>query len=213
MTTTAGKGDRETRRKYAPRLPPAERREQILDAALHLIAENGYGAATMEGVARATGVAKPVVYDLFPGRGELLRALLEREERRALQQLEVVLSAGPDGVDPDEVMREKARRFFDAVLANPDRWRLILLPVEGTPQVVRAYVERGRRWLLAQIQQLLAGGLESRGGPPLDPELGARALLALGEGGAQLVLTEPTRYPPDRLVTFLDTTLRALARS
>src|ERR1700742_4142080 len=97
MTTGTGK------RPYAPRLPPAERREQLLDAALSVIDEGGYDAVSMEAIARAAGVTKPVVYDLFANLGELLRALLQREESRALAQLEEVMPASPS-VDPDELI-------------------------------------------------------------------------------------------------------------
>jgi AcrR family transcriptional regulator len=214
MSTVAGKARRGVgRRKYAPRLPPEERREQILDAALHLIAENGSGAASMEAVARETGVAKPVVYDNFGGRGELLRALLEREERRAIVQLAEVVPQLPTDDDPDHVLRESADRFLEAVADSPDRWRLILMPVDGTPEIVREHVERGRSALLEQVQALLVWGIEARGGPSgLDAEIAARALLALGEHGARLVLTDPAQYTRERLVEFLEVLLRALAR-
>ena len=49
------------KRPYAPRLPPEERREQLLDAAMGLIIDEGYGGVSMEGIARRAGVTKPVV--------------------------------------------------------------------------------------------------------------------------------------------------------
>src|SRR3954470_6739518 len=128
---------RTSRRRYAPRVPAGERREQVLDAGLALIERDGYGAVTMEAVARETGVTKPVVYDVFDNRGELLRALLEREEQRAFAALAEVIPALPQGGDPDELLPSALGAFLDAVRAQPDPWRLILLPVEGTPEVVR----------------------------------------------------------------------------
>src|SRR4051812_50197364 len=74
-------------RRYAPRMPPEERREQLLDATLGLIADQGYEAVSMEGISRQAGVAKPGVYDLFGSLADLLEALLDREEERALNQL------------------------------------------------------------------------------------------------------------------------------
>ena len=64
-----------TRRKYAPRLPPGQRRDQLLDGALGLIAEGGFDALTMEAVARRSGVTKPVVYELYANRAEVIAAL------------------------------------------------------------------------------------------------------------------------------------------
>ncbi|HUE26487.1 MAG TPA: helix-turn-helix domain-containing protein, partial [Solirubrobacteraceae bacterium] len=62
------------RRRYAPRMPPAERREQLIDAALDVILRHGYGGVSIEAIARTAGVTRPVVYDHFPNLGRLLQA-------------------------------------------------------------------------------------------------------------------------------------------
>ena len=79
------------RRRYAPRLPPEQRREQLVDAALSVILEQGYGGVSMEAVARTAGVTRPVVYDHFPNLGRLLHALIQREEQYAIAQLEQIV--------------------------------------------------------------------------------------------------------------------------
>ena len=191
------------KRPYAPRMPAAERREQLLDAALELIAEQGYGGISMEAIARRAGVTKPVVYDLFSNRGELLMALLEREEARALALLAEVMPSAPS-VDPDALIVEGFRAFLESVAANPTTWRLIVLPADGTPEVVREHVEAGRADVRRRLQDLLEWGLEARGGPAgVDTELAAQALEALGEHLARLVLTDPERYPPARVGDFV----------
>jgi AcrR family transcriptional regulator len=48
----------------------------LLDAALSVIAEEGYGGVTIEAIARKAGVTRPVVYNLFHDLAELLGALL-----------------------------------------------------------------------------------------------------------------------------------------
>ena len=60
------------------RLDPAERREQILDAANELFAERGYGDVTIGDIATASGVARGLVHHYFGGRKEVYVALLER---------------------------------------------------------------------------------------------------------------------------------------
>ena len=168
----------------------------------------------MEAVARAAGVSKPVVYDLFPDRGALLRALLEREEARALATLAAVTPEPPAaGADPDDLLVEGVVAFLRAVADNPTPWRLILTPVEGTPRAAREHVERGRRAFAAQLEQLVAWGVRERGGPPgVDVELAAQAILALGEQSARLVITEPERFDPDRVGRFVRGLLRAVGR-
>jgi AcrR family transcriptional regulator len=202
------------RRQYAPRLPPEERREQLLDAALELIADHGYDGVSMEGVAREAGVTKPVVYDLFPNRGELLRALLQREEERALRELATAIPfPPPSDPDPDDVLADGIVAFLSAVAANPRAWRLILLATEGTPDVVRQHVDEGRAGIVRQLEALVAWGLERRGGPPdLDVALAAQGLMAVGEHGARLVLTDPDHYSPERIGAEARKLLAALAR-
>lgn len=63
------------------RLTPEARRDQILDRAAELVLTDGLAAISMEGVARAAGVSKGLVYNYFPDRQALFAALLQREQR------------------------------------------------------------------------------------------------------------------------------------
>jgi AcrR family transcriptional regulator len=195
-------------------VPPEQRREELLDAALRLIDEEGFAGATMDAVARGAGVTKPVIYDLFANRGELLRELLAREEERALGQIAKALPRLPIEDDPDVVLADGIMAFLEAVAASPSRWRLILQPVAGTPDVVRKHVDAQRRMLFEQVQGLLAWGIQQRGGPRgLDLELAAHGILAQGESAARLVLEDPERYPPERVGGFLTGLLAQLPRA
>jgi AcrR family transcriptional regulator len=201
------------RRRYAPRLPRDERRRQVLDVTLDLIAADGYAGVTMERVAREAGVTKPVVYDLFPNRGELLRALLEREEQRAVGELAAVLRRPVPDEDPDEFLVEVVVTFLRVILANERAWRLILLPTDGTPGIVREHVRAGRRSVTRTLESLVAWGLSTRGGPEVDVEIAAQAILTLGEGAGRLVLTDPARNTPERMGAFARSVMGALSRS
>src|ERR1700744_53823 len=89
------------RRRYAPRMPPEKRREQLIDAALSVIVEQGYEGVSIESIARVAGVTGPVIYDHFSNLGRLLEALIEREEAYALAQLDDVVPPTPQSAgDP-----------------------------------------------------------------------------------------------------------------
>src|SRR3954449_7156753 len=60
------------------RLDPAQRREEILDAANALFAERAYDEVSVEDIARAAGVARGLVHHYFGGRNDVYIALLER---------------------------------------------------------------------------------------------------------------------------------------
>ena len=63
--------------KYS-RLDPAQRRDQILDAANALFAERGYEEVSVEDIARSAGVTRGLVHHYFGGRKDVYIALLER---------------------------------------------------------------------------------------------------------------------------------------
>ena len=203
-----------TRRRYAPRLPPEERREQLLDAALTIITERGYAAVSIEAVAREVGVTRPVVYSVFPGLPVLLGALFRREERRSLTQLAGIVPADPGDVDPDDLVLQGLAAFLRTVRENPDTWRLILLPVDGTPDFVHRQVKRHRERILQQVRTLVSWGLKRRGGPPgVEEDLVARSILVLGEEAGRLVLTDPKDFSPERLTAFTAALLAAIERT
>ena len=89
-----------TRKRYAPRMAPAQRREQLLDAALEVVLEQGYAGFSIEAIALMVEVTRPVVYDHFPNLEALIHALIEREEHYALSQLAEVVP-GPESPHPN----------------------------------------------------------------------------------------------------------------
>ena len=59
-------------------MPAAERREQIVGVATTVFAERGYDGASIDEIARRSGVSAPVVYDHFASKQDLYERLLER---------------------------------------------------------------------------------------------------------------------------------------
>lgn len=202
-----------TRRPYAARLPTDERREQLLQAAQAIALERGFHAVSVDGVAKACGVTRPVVYGVFADRSALLAGLLDRAEQRATAELAVLLPAVPgpgDDVDPDELLVQGIAGYLTAVAGDPDTWRVILVPPEGTPPEMAERVTAQRRVVLRHLRALLDWGLARRGGPGLDPDLFARAVLTLAEGAARLVLDDPERWRVEPFLDFCRTALQAL---
>lgn len=219
-------------------MAPGERREQVIDAALRVIVEQGYEGVSIEAIARTAGVTRPVIYDHFANLGALLQALIEREERIALGQLaEVVPDVAQAGsAEPVALLGSGVRRFLEAVVSRPPTWRLILLPLDGTPAIVREHVERNRALILERLQLLVRaivsrragsaaaerdgqGGSartgESRSGrvgaESVDVELAARSIMALAEEAGRRALTDPERFPPERYEAFVRSVMGRLA--
>jgi AcrR family transcriptional regulator len=179
------------------RLAAPERREQLLDVTKAIVAARGFHAVSIEAVARAAGVSRPIVYGHFKDLRGLLEALVLRESARALEQLATVLPTALG--EPREQLLSALRAYLDAARSDPDTWRLVLMPPEGAPDLLRDLLAGGRRAVVAQLAEAVRPGL-GRGGPSPDPELTARTLSAIADESARLLLTDPERYPAERLV-------------
>jgi AcrR family transcriptional regulator len=75
------------------RMSAAARREVIERAATEVFAERGYAGASIDEIARRSGVSAPVVYDHFSSKQELHRRLLERTRDELLEMWRDALSA------------------------------------------------------------------------------------------------------------------------
>ena len=166
------------------------RREQLLDAAKAVVAEDGFHGVSIEAVARRAGITRPIVYRHFDDLPALLEALVERETVRALEQLRQFVPRELGG-DPREHLLASLGGYLRAVESDPVTWRLMLVPLEGAPGLLGERIAAGRAAVIGQ----LAGAVASP-----DAELTARALSAVADEAARLLLADPERYPAARLL-------------
>jgi AcrR family transcriptional regulator len=183
-------------------MAPAARRRQLLDAALAIIAEQGYGAVTIEAIANRVGVTRPVVYSVFANIDELLLTLLDRQERRTLAGVEQAVSY--DGGGPGVLIRNAMDQFLSSIDAAPDGWRVILQAEDSAaPAEVRRRYARGRAHVTAMLAETLAVSLGNAAGD-FDTEVLAEVIVTLAHRGGTLMLTDPERYPLERMLLMVE---------
>jgi len=185
----------------ATRMQAGERREQLLDATKAIVAQRGFHAVSIEAVAREAGITRPIVYGHFNDLPGLLEALVDRESRRALAQLASVLPGDLGEGDARETLLTALRGYLEAVRADPATWQLVLMPPEGAPAVLHEHIARGRAAVVEHLAGAVGPGLGPGRESP-DAELFAHMLSAVSDEGARLLLTDPERYPVDRIVGF-----------
>ncbi len=200
------------RRRYAPRLPREERREQLLDAAMTVLDDCLLHELRMEAVAEAGGVGKPVLYTAFRTRSELVNALLIREHQQGLAQ---VLGALPDNLStsgPTNAYTATVTAFLRCVLENPTRWRLILTVPDSAPRDYRTAVRNARNQILLQAEQMAKAGIAIDPRlSALDPELLGHTLLSFAEMLGRLAVHDPDSYPRERLEQYAAAALTMFA--
>lgn len=105
--------------KRAP-VPPA-RNEEVLEAALELIAEHGVTGASLRRLAKRLGMSQPSLYHYFPSKDALVAAILDYSTMRMVRSGE--------GIPPPRTVDDVARFMRDSVLA--------LYASESHPRFVR----------------------------------------------------------------------------
>jgi TetR/AcrR family transcriptional repressor of nem operon len=89
-------------------------RERILDAAQHLVIENGFAATSVDEVIESAGTSKGAFFHHFASKRDLARALTERYVHADLGQLRAALDATASIADPAERVVEFIRYFEDS---------------------------------------------------------------------------------------------------
>jgi AcrR family transcriptional regulator len=142
-------------RARAAHLGPERRRPLILDAALEVYVERGYRGTSMQAVADAAGVTKPVVYECYPNKDELLLALLDREERRLLDAITESLPSNLVSDNVEAVLAAGLTAFLAGAGQAPNSWRVVFDSGWSSGFVVAARVRRVRDMVVGQLCALV----------------------------------------------------------
>ncbi len=136
MSTEGEQNERPRRRMTA-----AARREVIANAATVLFSEHGYRGASIEAIARASGVTPPVVYEHFDSKRELYRDLLERH----FAELREVWGEHFVGDDPLELrIAQSFDAWFAYVEVHPFAGR-VLFRYSTDPEIEAVHAEVAER--------------------------------------------------------------------
>jgi AcrR family transcriptional regulator len=103
------------------RLPASARRRQLLDAALEAFAERGFHATSMNEVAEAAGVTKPVLYQHFGSKRSLYQELLDDVATTLRSRIEAATATG----GPRQQVEAGFRAYFAFVDERRSRFTLL----------------------------------------------------------------------------------------
>lgn len=161
--------------------PPTQQRKrrQVLDAAAGLFMAQGYGATSMDAVARAAGVSKATLYAYFAGKDELFAAIVGEVCSRHAEA-----SGGAHDEDEEDLRAALAAigrsylsfLFRDDVMAI---YRVVMAEGPRVPELGHAFFQSGPRkiiaWLSGWMAERQAQGTLAEG----EPEMMAEQFLAL----------------------------------
>ncbi len=171
----------------------------ILDAALEVFSANGYAGTTMQSVADAAGVTKPVVYDCFANRDELLLALLAREEQHLVLSIVAALPADPSVGTPEEHVLDGLTAFLTTAAKHPQSWRIVFGAQYGAAPVVAERVRAARAFLVEGLRLTLLQSLPGVTDPEANLPVLAELLASMTEACARMLVVDGTDRSPVEL--------------
>lgn len=105
------------------RVPAAERREELITAAVHEFAHGGLHGTAVERIARRVGVAQPYVFSLFPSKRELFLAALERSFQRIAETFRAAAAdfrSARAPTDCEDVLEAMGRAYRQLLVSDRD---------------------------------------------------------------------------------------------
>ncbi|WP_405643283.1 TetR/AcrR family transcriptional regulator [Streptomyces sp. NBC_00019] len=183
------------------RMGVEERRQQLIGVALELFSQRSPDDVSIDEIATAAGISRPLVYHYFPGKLSLYEAALKRAADDLADRF-VEAREGPLGTRLLRVMR----RYFDFVDDHGPGFAALM---RGGPAVgsstTNALIDSVRQAAYDQILSHLR--VEN---PPARLELVIRSWISLAESTA-LIWLDGRRIPRDELEVQLVHDFAALA--
>ncbi len=179
----------------AKRVPRIERERQMLEVAAQLFGEKGYEATSMDDIAHACGITKPMLYAYFDSKDGLYSTMINRAGIRLMTEFAAALVPG----DSRQSIANTTVAFLNFVEKFQGSWRMVFSspPQKGeemsTIMTYRQQIMRSLAFLLAELKQ---GGSPTRADiDAMEPY--AACWLGSCESMAQWWLADPTRTKAD----------------
>ena len=164
----------------APASPDSHgRRAQILDAALHVMAEHGFRGASIKRIAQRAGLKSPaLIYWYFKDKQALFEAMLDQ----MAPFLAIVADPEPLLDQPPEIVQPRIVDGFLTTAQQPviGRFVRVLLSESARhPSAATFFVQRGPLVVLTFLERYLARQMELGRLRPLEPRGAARAFMGM----------------------------------
>ncbi|WP_018335197.1 TetR family transcriptional regulator [Actinomycetospora chiangmaiensis] len=182
-----------------PRMSRSQRRAQLLAAARSVFGAQGYHAAAMDEIAERAGVSKPVLYQHFPGKLDLYRALVESA---ANEMVRTVRAAMRSTTDNKARVHAAVQAYFDVVSSRDGAMRLVFeTDTRATPEIAEI-VDRATSDCIDAVTEVVTAdaGLE-----PERARLLAVGLVGLSTTAARYWLDAGLQPPREDAIALMST--------
>ena len=160
------------------RLPAAERRQAIVEAALRVFIGGSYSGATTAEIAREAGVSEPILYRHFASKRELYLACLESAWNSLREAFEAKLAELGDR-EAVTAIGQASREFHASGGVKPVTLWIQALTEAGEDEEIRSFLRRQLR----EVHDYVAAAVrraQAAGGVPADRDPDAEAWVFVG---------------------------------
>ncbi|MEK6438121.1 TetR/AcrR family transcriptional regulator [Pseudonocardia sp. T1-2H] len=179
------------------RLSRSARRAQLLVAARDVFAAHGYHAAAMDDIAEKAGVSKPVLYQHFPGKLELYRALLTTYADELVSRVREAIS---ETADNRARVHAAVAAYFDFVAGEGHAYRLVFeSDLRGEPEAA-AVVDGALTNCIDAVAEVVT---QDAGLDQARARLLAVGLVGLSQVTAQYWLDSQQGIPRDEAISLM----------
>jgi AcrR family transcriptional regulator len=179
-------------RPHAARLPAARRREQLLDVALEVFGDRGFHPTSMNDVAEAAGVTKPVLYQHFRSKRDLYREVLTQV---GAELLEAITKATTTAESPHEQVELGFGAYFRFVADNEAAFRVLFGGGTRRDEEFAAQVAQ----VEGAIAEAIAVLIDVEGLSDAHKRQLAHGLVGLAEGTSRVWMAEGAEEAPEAL--------------
>ena len=148
-----------------------DRREDILQASLHLFAEKGFHGTSMRDIARSADITEGLIYHYFENKRDLFRAIIDEHSFLPLLR---TLPELAEHLDLRGLLIVLARGFFDVLRQNTELTRLLLQEVQVFPEEKEAFFSDAVGQSISELAQILDSRMSERTRAQIDPQVAAR---------------------------------------
>lgn len=194
------------------RLSRADREQQVLRVAREQFARRGFAAVTMEDIAHAVGVKKPLLYAYFGNKDRLYEACMSPAGDALI---EAIAAAVARARTPAEALRRGVIAFYDFVDQDRDAWRVLFDETVPQSGEIAAAVNRYRDRLLEMLAQAMVALMppHKRTGSRATIEASSVMLMSAAEGLARWWLRTGAMPARDAAELLIATVEPGLART
>ena len=166
-----------------------QRKEQILDAALHVIVQNGYHQSRMDDIVLTSGLSKGAIYWYYKSKKDMYLDLVNHWVIRYSNSL---LKLPQEDISSGEQLKNLFETFFKQFEKDPIVFKALLefWSLAGRDTDFKIKLEKVTQNFIHYIESIIKKGVKSGEFKQVNPNIAAMSIMVVIEGISWFTLFE-----------------------